>query len=108
MKHLAIIPARGGSKRLPRKNLLPLGGKPLVAHTLEAATGSGLFETVLLSSDDPEILAVGAGVPGHVAGVGGFRFPSLTALAIRLSLYLTPRPQRFYRRLGSVCEGTEV
>jgi CMP-N-acetylneuraminic acid synthetase len=66
MKHLAIIPARGGSKRLPRKNLLPLGGKPLVAHTLEAATGSGLFETVLLSSDDPEILAAGAGVPGVV------------------------------------------
>ena len=57
---LAIVPARGGSKRLPRKNLLELGGKPLVAHTLDAAVASGCFSEVRLSSDDEEILEVGA------------------------------------------------
>lgn len=56
---LAIIPARGGSKRLPRKNLQPLGRKPLVCHTIEAAIKSHCFETILLSSDDGEILALG-------------------------------------------------
>lgn len=56
---LAIIPARGGSKRLPHKNLQLLGGKPLVAHTLEAAIASRCFATILLSSDDEQILAVG-------------------------------------------------
>lgn len=59
MKSIAIIPARGGSKRLPRKNLIDLGGKPLVAHTIEAAIDSGLFGKIILSSDDDEILAIG-------------------------------------------------
>ncbi len=49
---LAIVPARGGSKRLPRKNMLPLGSKPLIAWTLEAAVESGCFVDVLVSTDD--------------------------------------------------------
>lgn len=53
---LAIVPARGGSKRLPGKNLRILSGKPLVRHTLDAVEESGCFQRVLLSSDDPEIL----------------------------------------------------
>lgn len=53
---LCIIPARGGSKRIPRKNLLPLAGKPLLAYTIEAALKSGVFADVVLSSDDQEIL----------------------------------------------------
>lgn len=64
---LAIIPARGGSKRLPRKNVLPLGGKPLIAWTIEAALESGCFVDVLVSTDDEEIAdvaqAAGAMVP---------------------------------------------
>jgi len=58
LKALAIIPARGGSKRLPRKNIRELGGKPLVAHTLAAAQDSGCFDRILLSSDDEEILSI--------------------------------------------------
>lgn len=54
MRTLGIIPARGGSKGLPRKNVLPLAGKPLLAWTAEAALGGGL-DRVILSSDDPEI-----------------------------------------------------
>lgn len=55
---LAVVPARGGSKRLPRKNVLPFAGRPLLAHTLEAALGSGVFERVVVSTDDDEIAAV--------------------------------------------------
>ena len=53
---LAIIPARGGSKRFPRKNLARLRGKTLTAHAIDAAVQSGLFSTILVSSDDEEIL----------------------------------------------------
>lgn len=55
---LGVIPARGGSKRLPRKNLRPLGGKPLIAWTIEAARGSRYLDRVVLSSDDAEIIRV--------------------------------------------------
>jgi pseudaminic acid cytidylyltransferase len=74
-KVLAIIPARGGSKRLPRKNILPLAGKPLIAWTIEAALESCIFDDVIVSTDDDEIAEVsssfGARVPfirpGHLA-----------------------------------------
>lgn len=53
---LAIIPARGGSKRLPRKNVLPLAGKPLINWSIEAGLNSKYVDKVLVSSDDGEIL----------------------------------------------------
>lgn len=56
MKILAIIPARGGSKGIPRKNIVDLGGKPLIAWTIEAALGCSYIDKVLVSSDDKEIL----------------------------------------------------
>jgi len=55
---LAIIPARGGSKGLPGKNLRPLHGKPLIAWTIEAALGAACVERLIVSSDDPEIIGV--------------------------------------------------
>lgn len=58
MEPLCIIPARGGSKRLPGKNLALLDGKPLLAYAVEAAQESGVFERVCVSSDDEEILEV--------------------------------------------------
>lgn len=57
MRLWALIPARGGSRRLPGKHLLPLGGRPLIDWTLAAARDAGVFERVVLSSDDPSILA---------------------------------------------------
>jgi CMP-N-acetylneuraminic acid synthetase len=57
VKTLGIIPARGGSKRVPRKNVRPLGGKPLVAWAIEAATAARL-DRVVVSSDDDEVLAI--------------------------------------------------
>ena len=55
---LGIIPARGGSKRFPRKNIATLAGKPLIAYAIEAALDSQVFDLVCVSSEDDEILAV--------------------------------------------------
>ena len=67
MKNIAIIPARGGSKRIPRKNIRPFLGKPVIAYSIAAALQSGLFDEVMVSTDDEEIAEVarqyGAKVP---------------------------------------------
>ena len=55
---LAVIPARGGSKRIPRKNIRLFCGKPMIAWSIEAAKSSGLFERVIVSTDDMEIAEV--------------------------------------------------
>lgn len=55
---IAVIPARGGSKRIPRKNIREFAGKPMIAHAISAAKNSGLFEHVLVSTDDEEISAI--------------------------------------------------
>lgn len=59
MNVLGIIPARGGSKGIPKKNMVDLGGKPLIAWTIEAARASGL-DRLVVSTDSPEIAAVAA------------------------------------------------
>jgi len=64
---LAVIPARGGSKRIPRKNIKPFCGKPMIAWSIEAALQSGCFDRIVVSTDDVEIAEVaqscGADVP---------------------------------------------
>jgi N-acylneuraminate cytidylyltransferase len=66
-KYLCIIPARGGSKRIPRKNIKDFLGKPIIAYSIEAALKSNLFDEVMVSTDDAEIAEVakqyGAKVP---------------------------------------------
>ena len=54
---IAIIPARGGSKRIPKKNIRDFLGKPIIAYSIDAARASGLFDRILVSTDDPEIAA---------------------------------------------------
>lgn len=67
MKNLCIIPARGGSKRIPRKNIKEFLGKPIIAYSIETAIETGLFDEVMVSTDDEEIAEVakqyGAKVP---------------------------------------------
>ena len=58
--YIAIIPARGGSKRLPGKNLMMLAGKPLIAWTTEAAIESGVFDRVVVSTDNWEMAVLAA------------------------------------------------
>ena len=55
---LAVIPARGGSKRIPRKNIREFCGKPIIAYSIEAALASDLFDRVIVSTDDDEIASV--------------------------------------------------
>jgi pseudaminic acid cytidylyltransferase len=67
LQNIVVIPARGGSKRVPGKNVRPLLGKPLIAYTIEAARQSGLFERVVVSTDSSEIAEIahrhGAEIP---------------------------------------------
>jgi len=67
MSAVAIITARGGSKRIPLKNIKPFQGKPIIAYSIEAAISSGVFDEVMVSTDDPRIANVakenGAVVP---------------------------------------------
>jgi len=75
MKMIAVIPARGGSKGIPGKNIKLLGGKPLLAYTAEVALASHCFDTVVLTTDDPAIIDVGKSLdlevpykrPAHLA-----------------------------------------
>ena len=64
---IAIIPARGGSKRIPRKNVKAFGGKPMLAYAISVAKASGLFDRIIVSSDDREVIrlanALGAETP---------------------------------------------
>ena len=64
MDHLAFIPARGGSKRLPRKNLMPLGGQSLVERAVRSAVDSGCFGRVVVSTEDPEIAELARSLEG--------------------------------------------
>ena len=67
MKSIAVITARGGSKRIPRKNIRPFCGKPIIEYSIEAALKSGVFDEVMVSTDDAEIAEIaknaGAKVP---------------------------------------------
>jgi len=103
MNNLAIIPARGGSKRIPRKNLKPFLGKPVIAYTIETALKSGLFEEVMVSTDDTEIaeaaIRFGALVPFMRSAVASDDFAILNdVLREVLSTY-----QKASREFQSVC-----
>ena len=57
-KQIAVIPARGGSKRIERKNIRPFCGQPIIGYSISAALNSGIFERVIVSTDDEEIAVV--------------------------------------------------
>lgn len=93
-RFLAVIPARGGSKRLPRKNVMPLLGKPLIVWTIEAARGCARLGEVMVSTDSVEIrdvsLASGAKVP--------FMRPQELATDTATSMDVLRHALDFYRR----------
>jgi CMP-N-acetylneuraminic acid synthetase len=99
MRVLGLVPARGGSKGVPRKNIKPLGGKPLLAWTAEAALGSKQLARVVLTTDDEEIAEVGRAVGLDVpflrpADLAGDKVPTLPVVqhAVR---WLEERGDRF-------------
>lgn len=96
---LAFIPARGGSKGIPRKNLALLAGKPLIEYTLEAALASTRIDDILLSTDDEEIAACAARcglATGYrrPAGLAGDDSPMIAAVEHALGWYARERGQR--------------
>lgn len=66
MRKIAIIPARGGSKRIPRKNIKDFLGKPIISYSIECAKKSRLFDTILVSTDDMEIKEIAEGLDAQV------------------------------------------
>lgn len=75
MKKIAIIPARGGSKRIPRKNIKDFLNKPIIAYSIEAALESGVFDEVMVSTDDVEIAEI---AKKYGAKVPFFRSPEMS------------------------------
>lgn len=94
MKILAVIPARGGSKGIPRKNVRLLAGKPLIAHTIEQAQQAHSVDWVVVSTDDLEIASIskqyGAEVVWRPAEISGDRSASELASQEVLSLPVFP------------------
>jgi CMP-N-acetylneuraminic acid synthetase len=85
---LAIIPARGGSKRFRRKNLALLAGKPLLAYAIQAARESGVFDSVCVSSEDEEVLAVARSHGAHLVLTRPLELASDTVQVGQVCAYL--------------------
>lgn len=87
-KNLCIIPARGGSKRIPRKNIKDFLGKPIIAWSIESALKSDLFDEVMVSTEDPEIAEIakdyGAKVPFFRSNENANDFATLTDVLIEV------------------------
>ena len=75
MSTICLIPARGGSKRIPRKNVRSFAGLPMIAHSIRAAQSAGVFDRILCSTDDEEVAAVAAAAGAEVP----FRRPAALA-----------------------------
>ncbi|MDG1571479.1 pseudaminic acid cytidylyltransferase [Robiginitalea sp. M366] len=103
MGNLAIIPARGGSKRIPRKNIRDFLGKPIISYSIEAALESGLFEEVMVSTDDEEIAEVarkyGAKVPFFRSKENSDDFATTASVLIEV----LSRYEEFQRTFDNVC-----
>lgn len=98
---IAILPARGGSKRIPRKNIADLCGRPLLSYPIETCLSSGLFSEVIVSTDDPEIAQValeyGASADTRPVDLAGDRIPATLVCAELLTRRFSEdtRPEAF-------------
>lgn len=102
MSNLCIIPARGGSKRIPRKNIKDFLGKPIIAYSIEAALSSGIFDEVMVSTNDEEIATIakehGASVP--------FLRSEKAANDFATTFYVIEEVLKEFKALGKVFEFT--
>lgn len=99
MSRVAIIPARGGSKRIPRKNIREFLGKPIIAYSIEAALQSELFDEVMVSTDDPEIAGIamqcGATVPFMRSGATSDDYATLSDVISEVLGWYAEREMNF-------------
>lgn len=98
-RNIAIIPARGGSKRIPRKNIKPFLGKPIIAYSIEAALNSGLFDEVMVSTDDEEIAKIaikyGAKVPFYRSNETANDFTGLAEVIVEVLEQYKSQTEKF-------------
>lgn len=101
MKRIAIIPARGGSKRIPRKNTKLFFGKPIVAYSIQAALDSGLYDEVMVSTDDEEIAQIarqyGAQVPFMRSAENSNDFATTVDVLLEVLDWYAAQGQEFYQ-----------
>lgn len=99
MGNLAIIPARGGSKRIPKKNIKEFLGKPIIAYSIEAALKSNLFDEVMVSTDDNEIADIakkfGAKVPFLRSEINANDFAVLVDVLLEVIAFYAQRNIRY-------------
>lgn len=96
MNAVAIITARGGSKRIPRKNIKLFLGKPIIAYSIEAALAAGVFDEVMVSTDDEEI----AGIAGKYGAKVPFYRSEATADDYATTADVLEEVLRMYREMG--------
>ena len=96
MKILGIIPARGGSKGVPRKNIKLLGGKPLLQYTSEVGLASSFIDTLVLSSDDDEIIEIAKSLGIEAP----FKRPSDLAIDTAPTLPVIQHALKHYKSIG--------
>jgi CMP-N-acetylneuraminic acid synthetase len=84
---LGVVPARGGSKGIPRKNIAPLGGRPLIAHAIQAARGSRRLSRTIISTDDAEICEVARAWGGDVPFLRPAELSTDTATAVDVACH---------------------
>lgn len=87
MRTLGVIPARGGSKDIPRKNLYPLGGKPLICYTIEAARQARQIDRLIVSTDDLEIARVAEATGAEVPFLRPAHLASDTASQLEVAIH---------------------
>lgn len=96
---IAIITARGGSKRIPRKNIREFCGKPILAYSIQAAADSGIFDTVMVSTDDEEIAEIarryGAEVPFYRSAETANDFATTNDVLLEVLAEYEKRGQKF-------------
>ncbi|MBA3657011.1 MAG: acylneuraminate cytidylyltransferase family protein [Gemmatimonadaceae bacterium] len=101
---LAVIPARGGSKRVPGKNVRLLGGKPAIAYSIEAAFDSGLFDRVIVSTDSDDIASVARAAGADVPFVRGSNLSDDHAPVSEVTADALARVDQEADRYDAVCQ----
>jgi len=99
MSNLAIIPARGGSQRIPQKNIKDFFGKPIIAYSIEMAIKSNLFDEVMVSTDSPQIVSIvekfGASIPFQRSEINSNNYATLTDVILEVIQNYTEQGKHF-------------
>jgi pseudaminic acid cytidylyltransferase len=103
MNVLAIIPARGGSKRIPRKNIKNFAGKPIIQYSIDAALQSGIFTEVMVSTDDKEIAEVGKSLGAKVPFMRSAKNSSDMAMTVPVLEEVVKEYKKLGQKFDYVC-----